>query len=226
MKPASFAFVASLCLYANSATAATNTPPASDPTSPTPFQVDAPKNAPPPRRIDVRITLDSGIFKDEHSGGFVFGGELLHRRGLLALGVVGEYGTTLVTPYRYWGGSGGAGISLPTPSWVRVDLLGLVGLHRYEGVGGAGVMPWSVFVNDPGIATTLPSVGARLSAAVELGGRARFVIGVKGLIDRDLGERTRSHTRTSSFSPPETQMSTIGGMRLGALLTLGGTIGE
>jgi hypothetical protein len=176
-------------------------------------------------RRDARLTANSGIFSDSHSGGFALQAEALHRRGLLALGLVGDYGTAVFTPYRYWGGGAGAGISLPTPSWLRVDLLGVAGAHHYHGVGSLTglvfAMPFAPI--DPGVSATLPYTGAHLDAAFELGSTARFVLGVKALLDRDLGSVTKTSTTSTLFATPEAATHQIGGTRAAALLTLGGS---
>jgi len=101
---------------------------------------------------------------------------------------------------------------MPTPRWLRVDLLATSGVHRYEGVNGAfGVVA-------PFAPATLPCAGGRLDVAMELGGRHRFVVALEGILEHDLGEATR--TSTVVFANESTAGS-IGGLRVGSLLTFG-----
>jgi hypothetical protein len=169
-------------------------------------------------RRELRATAGAGVFSATQGGGYVLDAELLHRRGLLALAAVGDYGTTVFMPPRSFGAAGGAGISIPTVSWLRLDLLGVFGARRYEGVGGMALMG----VYNAGADATLPFMGARAGVALELGGDLRFVLGIRGAIDRDLGTVTRTTTASSAFFR-DTREQTIGGTRISGVFTLGGT---
>lgn len=198
--------------------------------------VDAPREPPPQReakdwttRRELALSIRHGIFIDGHSGGIAVGAEVIHRRGLLVVGLVGDYGTTVITAYTYWGGGAALGVSAPVPSWLRLDLLGVAGAHSYSHVGALafpGSMAAFGYFSDEGSRAVLPFAGARLRSSVEVGASKRFAIGLEALGETDLARVARSYETTSlslGYRDVSTSRRTVGTERFSATLTLGGS---
>lgn len=177
-------------------------------------------------RRDVSFGVRPGVFYDGHGAGITAGADVLYRRGLVVLGVVGETAAAaFLMPYRYAGGGGAVGVSAPTASWLRADLLYVMGAHAYSGVGGTP--PWTamhLYAESPSSAT-LPFAGARLRVSANLGSSARFQIGVEALAETDFVRVRRNYqiTEWSLFHQERrTATRTVGTERVGAALVLGG----
>lgn len=85
----------------------------------------------------------------------------LLRGGFLTLGAIGEHKTTFV--FNWFGLYGAAGSAVFLDR-LRIDLFGIVGMHRYSGWGRD--IFWG---SDPGAAATLPCIGGRLRVTYAVG---------------------------------------------------------
>lgn len=101
-----------------------------------------------------------------------------------------------VTAPLGWGNVNSAAVMLGvvfTPGPLRIDLLGVAGLHWYNGAGGVDRL---IGDDEPGINATIPFIGGRIGLSVEWGALRRNGFGVQLLMDTDL-ERFES---TYSFT--------------------------
>jgi len=182
-------------------------------------------------RSELALSIRHGIFIDGQGGGVSLGGELLHRRGLLIVGAVGEWGASVFNAYKYWGGGGALGVSAPSPSWLRLDLLGVAGAYSYDNVGAlpflsAGLAAAGGYITDQGSRAMLPFAGARLRSSLELGGANRFSLGLEAAAEADLTHATRTYESSNlGFGQRRDYVNqrTVGTERFAAGLTLGGS---
>jgi hypothetical protein len=178
------------------------------------------------RRRDVTIDLHPGAFVDGHGVGPYAGMSVIHRHGLVAGGVFGEGGLSWWSPflpaYTYWGGGAAGGISVPTPRWLRVDVVGVLGVHQYSGVAPV-VTGFSVVfpVVDSGASAVLPFAGVRPKVTFLAG---PFAIGLEIFAEIDVLRATRSYELEAGFGGGRTTRTrTVGTERIGAALTFGAT---
>lgn len=160
-------------------------------------------------RHDVTLGLVGGVATDSYATLPLLGVDVFYRRGLLLMGVIGNVGLSLGDLYTYWGGGPAFGISVPSPPWLRVDLLGVAGLHSYSHV--------PLQANDgrshTDVGATLPFAGARARIGTVLG---PFVIGVEGLLETDIGTTTKTYDVVLWGQPSTTTQSravAIGGSK-------------
>jgi hypothetical protein len=188
--------------------------------------VAAPENGKPEAEVPQDISLRAGLgvfanLDSKDAGGHVFG-TVLYRRGLFLAGATGGFGGA-VWGFNYTTGAATSGVALPVPSWARVEILGLGGVHVYDNVGRAFLSA------DPGVSGTLPFVGARAHLGVALGGRgARIGLGLEPFLETDIGRQSKTTTFPMLFNVPgtnETVTHTVGAARAGVMLALGGTFG-
>lgn len=172
--------------------------------------------------LDFMVT--AGVFEDTGGGpGVVAAGNVLYRRGWLALGGTVERGGQVLDGYEYVGAAPAAGINLPTPRWLTLSALGTMGVHHYWDVGR------QFLGDDPGTSGNAAFIGGRLFAGGNIGFRGKHAtIGVVGFADTDLARTTRHYEYTDRHwgaAPPtaRTAAHEIGSSRLGAMLTVGGS---
>lgn len=117
-----------------------------------------------------------------------------------------------------------AGWSYRDGSGFGFDLLGAVGMHRYDGVGQA-----LIFSDDPGIGGTVPFAGARVRGVYVFGGGPRhFQLGLGATLDHDLSGVTRTVTYQQADwlnggTHTATATHTLGFTTVGAMIDLGMT---
>lgn len=181
-----------------------------------------PTTTPPIRELSFRGAIGGYDDIEANTGGFNFGGTALYRHDLLLAGGLVEHGSALFG-YSYTAIAPAFGISLPVPSWARVEIFTTAGAHLYKGFGGGFLDP------DPGASATVPFGGARLYAGVPLGGKTfAFTAGLSGWVEADVLRPSVTYTFTDSFfGTPEqvTNTRTVGTSRAGIALLLGGTFG-
>ena len=179
-------------------------------------------STPPVRELSFRGSVGGYDDIEANTGGFNFGGTALYRHDLLLAGALVEHGSALFG-YQYTAIAPAAGVSLPVPSWARVEIFVTAGAHLYKGFGGGFLDP------DPGASAAVPFAGSRLYAGVPLGGKAfAFTAGFSGWVEADVFRPNVTYTFTDSFfGPPEkiTNTRNVGTSRAGIALVLGGTFG-
>lgn len=167
---------------------------------------------------DLLLTAGLGGFGDAHKVGGLLSFTALRQKGLLGYGATFEYGSAFLD-YTTVTAAPIVGIFVDGPRSVRLGLAAAGGVHHYEGVDGA-----FLFSSDPGASGTTPFIGARALVGAEIGGKARFHIGLQLSADDDL-TRTRTpytYQESSWTTPhPETTAHTVGALRFGAMLALG-----
>lgn len=184
---------------------------------------DAPSApAAPERRSDgVEWFVHTGAVGGDGYGGLMTGATILARRDSFALGgtLEGSAGTATRVAVSATGGW-----SYRDPSGWGFDLLGAVGMHRYDGVGHP-----LIFSNDPGIGATVPFAGARVRGVYVFGkGPRHFQLGVAATLDHDLSSVTRTVTfQESDWLSGGTHTAsathTIGFTTVGGMVDLGMT---
>lgn len=110
----------------------------------------------------------------------------LLRGGIFTLGVVGEHKTTIV--FNWFGLYGAAGSAFFLDR-LRIDLFGIIGMHRYSDWGRD--IFWG---SDPGAAATLPCIGGRLRAIYSFGPDPPLSIGISVGYDQDWWNRRVDYT--------------------------------
>lgn len=176
-------------------------------------------------RHEIAVSFHPGTFSDGHGTGALLGADVTYRYGVLAIGVLGDRATMLMTPYASWTGAGSAGISAPLPDWVRLDLVGVAGVHAYSGVGASPFLIAQMSGRGgEGASATLPFLGSRLRLGTKIGkGAAAAIIGIEGFAEADTERVTRAERVTTiSAGSREDRPLTVGTERVGAALTLGG----
>lgn len=142
---------------------------------------------------DVAGLAGFGATLGEHGGGVELDVTLKYRYSLWEVGAearaAGWFPTTTAISF-----GGVTGLAIGDP-W-SLHLWGAGGVRLYSGVGGSLVRPNGD--RDPGVSATLPYLGGRVLgqySAGKIGDGHRFVVGLMGLVDRDLGQVIR----TSSY---------------------------
>jgi len=175
-----------------------------------------------PNRDAFEWSAGAGAVGGGDCGGIVATGTVLARTDVFAYGGTLEAGGALATRL---GLAGTAGLSFRDASGFGLDLLGVVGVHRYNGVGRG------ILTDDPGVGATLPFAGGRLRAVYAFGpGPRHFQLGLGVGVDRDLSRTTRNYTyqetpwlNLGGSSGPVTrnESRTIGFTTVGATIDFG-----
>ncbi|MEZ4393348.1 MAG: hypothetical protein R3A48_19860 [Polyangiales bacterium] len=79
------------------------------------------------------------------------------------------------------------------PGELRIDLLGVVGMHWYNGAGGKIVLGRG---SEPGISASIPFVGTRIGLSWESRARRPFGLGALFLMEVDLDRFESTYTFT------------------------------
>jgi hypothetical protein len=168
---------------------------------------------------DLLLAASAGAFGGaSNRGGGVLGVTVLRQKGVLGYGALFEAGSSLFE-YTTMTAAPMVGVFLDGPRSLRLGVAATGGLHTYSGVGKGFISS-----SDPGASGAAPFVGARVLAGAELGGKARFHIGVLLGVDDDLTRTSKTYTFTeSAWTTPHaaTATHTIGDLRATAMLTLG-----
>jgi hypothetical protein len=186
----------------------------------TPDAADAPA-ASASRSQGIEWFAHTGAVGGDGYGGLMTGATVLARRDSLALGGTLEGSAGSATRVAV---SATGGWSYRDTSGWGFDLLGAVGMHRYDGVGQA-----LIFSNDPGIGGTVPFAGLRARGVYVFGnGPRHFQLGVGATLDRDLSSVSRSVTYQEANwltggTSTATATHTIGFTTVGAMIDLGMT---
>jgi hypothetical protein len=196
---------------------------ASEPAESTPPSAEEPAEAPAPSRPlehdDLLLTAGAGVFGGSRdSGGGELGVTVLRQKGLLGYGALFEAGTTLFD-YTTMTAAPTVGVFFDGPRSLRLGVMAAGGLHTYNGVGKGFIAS-----SDPGASGATAFLGARVLAGIELGGKARFHLGVQLGADDDLSRTRKTYDFTESAwaTPhPATATHTIGDVRVSAMLALG-----
>jgi hypothetical protein len=222
------AFVLASCFVSASSIARADDSPSCEP------DLTEPCPTPPSTRRELDATLGGGAFADGVFGR-VASLNVTARRGWFAFGAILERGGEPKGErrgepnggYDYVGAAPAVGVALPTPSFVRVDVLGVMGVHHFWSVGpwrSAGQGGGNV---DEGASGATLFAGARLFAGLRLPTKTiRLVAGVIGFADAD-ARRTVAHsyqayTVLESKTVPTTRE--IGETRGGAMIAVGGSL--
>ena len=147
--------------------------PASEaPPRPAPAEAPASARPDPPTatRSDLSLTLSSLLLSDNAGPGLAIAASVLYRRGLFVAGVIGDVG--LAVP-SWLGGGPAVGLSAPTPSWLRLELLGHGGVHSYV----------NTYTDES--RHSLPFIGGRARASFAL---ANVLVGLEGIAEKDFGD--------------------------------------
>ncbi len=135
---------------------------------------------------EIAFGVSSGLFNDQYNGGVYASGDLLVRHGPVVIGGVGDACGSL---QPYWGGGAAVGITAPLPSWLRVDLVAVLGAHSYSpGVESAR--------------TSAPSgvigfAGGRLNASFEV---SHLAVGASATAESDLARASSSSAVNTRFA--------------------------
>ena len=168
---------------------------------------------------DILLTAGAGFFADDRKGGGAVSLTALRQKGWLGYGATFEYGGALFD-YTSLTAAPMIGIFSPGPRGLRIGIAAAGGIHTYDGVGRGFISS-----SDPGAKGTVAFVGTRLMMGTELGGQARFHIGLQLSADDDLARTRKAYafTETAFRAAPQdaTATNTVGTFRVGAMLTLG-----
>gem|GEM_PF-2744538 len=169
---------------------------------------------------DLLVTGGTGAFTDGDNTGGVLTLTVLRQAGPIGYGGLFEYGGAIFD-YTHVTAAPMIGIFAPSPRWLRAGAAVTAGVHVYEGVGRGFLS------SDPGVDGTMPFAGIRGFIGGEIGGKARLHLGLQLSADTDLARRERTSSyRESSWSSSatyeRTATHTIGFVRTGAALALGG----
>jgi hypothetical protein len=214
MLRASIATLFALTLASTAASAA------ADETPETPEAGEAGEAAAPPANShdDLLLTAGLGALGEADKAGGIVSFTALRQQGLLGYGATFEYGGAIFD-YTSITAAPMVGIFVDGPRWVRFGVAAAGGVHRYEGVGRGFISS-----TDPGASGTTAFIGTRAFLGAEVGGKARFHIGLQLSVDDDL-TRTRSaytYEETAWTSPHSATAShTVGSLRFGGMLALG-----
>jgi hypothetical protein len=193
---------------------------ASDPQADAAHADDDREDAPPAEtHDDLLLTAGLGAFGDEGNVGGTLGVTGLRQHGVLGYGATFEYGGR-VFDYSVVTAAPMVGVFLDSPKWLRLGVAAVGGIHAYNGVGSG------LFSSDPGASGTTAFLGARGFVGAEIGGTARFHIGLQLSADDDLSRQssTYSYEKTGLFSDSSssaTATHTVGTFRYGTMLALG-----
>jgi hypothetical protein len=182
---------------------------------PEPDVVDKPQRA--ESHDDLLLTGGVGAFEGSGHAGGVLSLTGLRQKGLLGYGATFEYGAAIFD-YSSITAAPMIGLFADGPRWVRFGIAAAGGIHHYEGVGRGFLS------SDPGASGTAPFLGMRAFLGAEVGGKARFHIGLQLALDDDLTRTRDAYTYTESdwTSPhPETTAHTVGTRRFAGMLALG-----
>jgi hypothetical protein len=168
---------------------------------------------------DLLLTAGLGAFGDAGNVGGALGVTGLRQQGVLGYGATFEYGGK-VFDYSVVTAAPMVGVFLDSPKWLRLGVAAVGGIHAYDGVGSG------LLSSDPGASGTTAFLGARGFVGAEMGGKARFHIGVQLSADDDLSRQSRTYAyqRTGLFSDTsstDTATHTVGTFRYGTMLALG-----
>ena len=171
---------------------------------------------------DFRVNAGLGAF----SGDTLDGGVMSALLATYRVGPV-EVGGTLEGGSEVLGGGYSMVGAVAGPVWrsdfgLRVELLGVLGQDHYSGVG------CGLFCSGGGASATLPYGGARAGASYAFGRRrAHFELGGSVFYGTDLEKQHVEYTTTGGLdlwgngdNVNEDEM-TLGGERMGGMLTLG-----
>lgn len=173
-----------------------------------------------PADSHVDLTGHVGATAGGGYGGLLIGASALSRSGLLGVGATVEASGAFASRF---GAAGMGGLSYRHDNGLGVDLLGVLGVHRYQGVGRG------ILSDDPGVNGTTMFAGARSRLSYQLGsGARRFQFGGTAVLDSDLTRTTKvsNYTETGWLSGSTSQQSdkhTIGFTTVGLMLDAGVT---
>ena len=174
--------------------------------------------APASSHDDLLLTAGLGALGEAHKAGGIISFTGLRQKGLLGYGATFEYGGA-VFDYTTYTAAPIVGIFVDGPDWLRLGVAAAGGLHRYDGVGRGFISS-----SDPGASGTTAFVGARAFLGAEVGGKARFHIGLQLSVDDDLTRTSKPYTyQETAWTTPHTATAshTVGTLRFGGMLALG-----
>lgn len=144
----------------------------------------------PSSSSSVDVTGHIGGTGGDGYAGALLGASVLARSGVLGGGATIEASGAFAT--RFGAGALG-GFSYRNDNGFGVDLLGVLGVHHYEGVGRG------ILSSDPGVSGTTPFAGGRSRLSYQLGsGARRFQFGGTATLESDLLRDTKRSTYTST----------------------------
>jgi hypothetical protein len=190
----------------------------------TPLPPDAARAAHAPL-TDFRFQFGSGAFWGETLDGVLLSLLATYRLGPIEAGATLEGGTQV-----FGGGYAMTGVTAG-PVWrdasgLRFEMLGVLGQDHYSGIG------CGMFCDGGGASARMPYGGARAGVSYAFGKRRswHFELGAAAFYGSDFERRTVAYTTYSrpwldfdgSNGPDvSTHQATLGGMRRGAMITLG-----
>ncbi len=186
-----------------------------------------PSDEPPPSELqverprahdDILLTAGAGFFGEARKLGGAVNLTALRQKSWLGYGATLEYGGTMFD-YTSVTAAPMIGVFVDGPRSLRMGIAAVGGVHVYNGVERGFISS-----SDPGAHATTAFVGSRVFFGAELGGKARFHVGLQLSADDDLARVRNAYTfEESAFTTPHvsTATHTVGAFRFGAMLALG-----
>ncbi len=173
-----------------------------------------------PSSSSVDVTGHVGGTGGGGYAGALIGVSALARSGMFGAGATAEASALFAA--RVGAGVLG-GVSYRHDNGLGLDLLGVFGVHHYEGVGSG------ILSSDPGVSGSTPFAGGRSRVSYQIGsGARRFQFGGTATLESDLlrFSKTSTYTSTGWFSgtsSTQTDTHRVGFTTMGLMLDAGVT---